>query len=177
MHKEIEERVLEIDIDKMISKLESLGARKIGEWYQKRYVYDFNPKRENEWIRLRDTGEEITLTYKNVEENTTDGTKELEIKVDNFEDTNTLLEILGYKSKAYQENKRIRYILDSVEIDIDSWPLIPSYMEIEAKSVQEIKKIEKLLEVNEEKITTLNCQDIYGKIYNIDIDNIKELKF
>lgn len=177
MHKEIEERVLEIDIDKMISKLESLGARKIGEWYQKRYVYDFNPKRENEWIRLRDTGEEITLTYKNVEENTTDGTKELEIKVDNFEDTNTLLEILGYKSKAYQENKRIRYILDSVEIDIDSWPLIPSYMEIEAKSVQEIKKIEELLEVNEEKITTLNCQDIYGKIYNIDIDNIKELKF
>ncbi len=177
MHKEIEERVLEIDIDKMISKLESLGARKIGEWYQKRYVYDFNPKRENEWIRLRDTGEEITLTYKNVEENTTDGTKELEIKVDNFEDTNTLLEILGYKSKAYQENKRIRYILDSVEIDIDSWPLIPSYMEIEAKSVQEIKKIEELLEVNEEKITTLNCQDIYGKIYNIDIDNIKKLKF
>ena len=177
MHKEIEERVLEIDIDKMISKLESIGARKIGEWYQKRYVYDFNPKRENEWIRLRDTGEEITLTYKNVEENTTDGTKELEIKVDNFEDTNTLLEILGYKSKAYQENKRIRYILDSVEIDIDSWPLIPSYMEIEAKSVQEIKKIEELLEVNEEKITTLNCQDIYGKIYNIDIDNIKKLKF
>ncbi len=177
MHKEIEERVLEIDIDKMISKLESLGAIKVGEWYQKRYVYDFNPKRENEWIRLRDTGEEITLTYKNVEENTTDGTKELEITVDNFEDTNTMLEILGYKSKAYQENKRIRYILDDVEVDIDSWPLIPPYMEIEAKSVEDVKRIEKVLEVDTNKITALNCQDIYMKIYNIDIDEIKELKF
>lgn len=96
MHKEIEERVLEINTQEIIKKLESLGARKVGDWYQKRYVYDFKPKRENEWIRLRDTGEEVTLTYKNVEKNTTDGTKELEISVDNFEYTNSMLEILGH---------------------------------------------------------------------------------
>ena len=177
MHKEIEERILEINKDEIIKKLESIGARKVGEWYQKRYVYDFKPKRENEWIRLRDTGEEITLTYKNVEKNTVDGTKELEIKVDNFEDTNSMLEILGYRRKAYQENKRIRYILDDIEIDIDSWPLIPTYMEIEAKSIKDIKRVEKLLNVDETKITNLNCQDIYQSIYNIDIDNIEDLKF
>ena len=125
MHKEIEERVLEIDTKEIIKKLESLNAKKVGDWFQKRYVYDFMPKRESEWIRLRDTGEEITLTYKNVEKNTVDGTKELEIKVDNFEDTNSMLEILGYRRKAYQENKRLRYMLDDIEIDLDSWPLIP----------------------------------------------------
>ena len=76
MHIEIEERILEIDKDKIIKKLEKLNAKKIGEWYQKRFVYDFTPKRENEWIRLRDTGKSITLTYKNVEKNTIDGTKE-----------------------------------------------------------------------------------------------------
>lgn len=177
MHTEIEERILEIDNETMIKKIESLGATKVGEWYQRRYVYDFTPKRENEWIRLRTNGIETTLTYKNVEKNSIDGTKELEIVVSNFDMTNELLQVLGYIPRAYQENKRIRYILNNIEIDIDSWPLIPTYMELEGNNVDKIKEIEKLLEIDENKITTLNCQDIYAKIYNINIDKIKELKF
>lgn len=177
MNIEIEERIIEIDIDNIIQKLEVLNATKIGEWYQKRYVYDFNPKRENEWIRLRSNGEKTTLTYKNIEENSINGTKELEVEVSDFEKTNELLNILGYKPKAYQENKRIRYILNGVEIDIDSWPLIPAYMEIEGNSVEDIKKVEKLLNVDVNKITTLNCEDIYKQIYGIDINKINKLKF
>ena len=177
MHIEIEERILEIDKDKIIKKLEKLNAKKIGEWYQKRYVYDFTPKRENEWIRLRDTGKSITLTYKNVEKNTIDGTKELEIEVSSFDETNELLKVLGYTPRAYQENKRIRYMLDDVEIDIDSWPMIPTYMELEGDSVEKIKKVEDLLDIDKEKITNLNCQSIYIEIYNIDVDSIKDLRF
>ena len=177
MNIEIEERVLEVDTNNIINKLELLNATKIGEWYQKRYVYDFNPKRENEWIRLRTNGEKTTLTYKNIESNSIDGTKELEIEVSDFEETNKLLNILEYKPKAYQENKRIRYILNDVEIDIDSWPLIPTYMEIEGKSIEEVKKIEALLDVDINKVTTLNCEDIYKQIYGINIQEISELKF
>ena len=131
MHTEIEERILEVNKDEVIKKLESLGAVKAGEWFQKRYTYDFTPKRENEWLRLRTNGEETTLTYKNVESREIDGTKELEIKVDEFEETNNMLEILGYIHKDYQENKRIRYYLNDVEIDIDTWPMIPTYVELE----------------------------------------------
>lgn len=177
MHIEIEERILEIDKYKIIKKLEELNATKIGEWHQRRFVYDFNPKRENEWIRLRDTGKNVTLTYKNVQKNSIDGTKELEIEVSSFDETNEMLNILGYTPRAYQENKRIRYILNDIEIDIDSWPMIPTYMELEGKSIEEIKKIEELLEIDKEKITNLNCQSIYTDIYNIDVDKIKELKF
>ena len=177
MHTEIEERVLEIDVKKTIKKLEKLKAKKIGEWHQRRLVYDFTPKRENEWIRLRDTGKSITLTYKNVEKNTIDGTKELEIVVSDFDETNELLKILGYAPRAYQENKRIRYILNDIEIDIDSWPMIPTYMELEGNNIEKIKELEELLEVDKDKITNLNCQSIYEQIYNIDVNNIKELKF
>lgn len=35
----------------------------------------------------------------------------------------------------------------------------------------------RVLEINKEKITLLNCNDIYKEIYNIDISKIKELKF
>ena len=148
MHIEFEERILEVDKEKMISKLENLGAIKKGEWFQKRYVYDFNPVRENEWIRLRTNGEVATLAYKNVEKNTVDGTKELEVEVSDFEETNELLNVLGYKAKGYQENKRIRYMLNDVEIDIDSWPMIPTYMEIEAESEEKVKEIAKFYRYN-----------------------------
>ena len=177
MYIEIEERVLEINPEEIIKKLEALNATKVGEWNQRRYVYDFNPIRENEWIRLRTNGKNTTLTYKNIEKNSIDGTKELEVEVSDFDETNQLLNVLGYNPKGYQENKRIRYILNSDEVDIDFWPLIPPYLEIEATSVDDIRKIEELLEINKNKITTLNCQDIYKDIYGINIKEIKELKF
>ena len=177
MHTEIEERILEVNKDEVINKLESLGAKKVGDWFQKRYVYDFIPKRENEWIRLRSNGEETTLTYKNQESLDINGTKELEIVVSSFEETNELLRIMGYVPKAYQENRRVRYYIDHMEIDIDTWPLIPTYVEIEGSSVEEVKKAEELLGLNQEKVTTLNCKEIYLEKYGIDINQIEELKF
>ena len=62
MHTEIEERILDINKEEIINKLESLGATKVGEWFYRRYTYDFTPKRESEWIRLRTNGVETTLT-------------------------------------------------------------------------------------------------------------------
>ena len=177
MNTEIEERVLEVNEKELIEKLEAMGAKKVGEWLQKRYVYDFIPKRENEWIRLRTNGENTTLTYKNIESNTIIGTKELEIEVSDFDVTNEFLRIMGYIPKAYQENKRIRYYLNHVEIDIDTWPLIPTYLELEGNSTEDVKKLEKDLGIDTKKITNLNCQDIYLNIYGIDINQIEELKF
>lgn len=177
MNTEYEIRVLEVDVEKLTQKLEALGAEKVGDWMQKRYVYDFTPKRENQWIRLRTNGKKTTLTYKNVEKNTVDGTKELEIVVEDFEKTNEMLEVLGYKNKGYQENKRVRYILGGVEIDFDTWPRIPTYMKIEGKNEEEVAKTLELLEIPKDKITALNCEDIYKQIYNINIDEIKHLTF
>ena len=76
---EYEIRVLEIDINKIINFLELLGAKKVGEYFQKRYVYDLNPVQNGKWIRLRTNGIKTTLTYKDIVSNTIDGTKEVEI--------------------------------------------------------------------------------------------------
>lgn len=50
-------------------------------------------------------------------------------------------------------------------------------MEIEGKKEQDVINMKKLLNIDESKVTTLNCDDIYKRIYNIDISKIKELKF
>lgn len=176
MKTEYEIRILEINVQEMIKKLERLGAEKVGEFDQRRYVYDIKPADDNKWIRLRDDGYITTLTYKDVTKNTIDGTKEIEFEVEDFEKTNEFLEKIGFIHKCYQENKRIRYNLNGVEIDIDSWPLIPTYMEIEGESEKQVLQMIDLLEVDKEKVTTLNCQDIYEK-YGIDIYSIKVLKF
>lgn len=177
MKTEYEVRVLEINEEKMIKKLETLGATKVGEYEQKRYVYDVIPKNEHQWIRLRTNGKKTTLTFKNIEKTTVDGTKELEVEVSSFEDTNEFLERIGFKSKAYQENRRIQYILDGVELDIDSWPLIPIYMEIEGKSEEDVNSMIEKLDLENEKITALDVKGIYQEKYNIDIDEIPHLKF
>lgn len=177
MKTEYEIRVLEINKEEIIKKLESLGATKKGEFEQKRYVYDLKPAQKGKWIRLRTNGKKTTLTYKDIVSNTIDGTKEVEIVVDDFDKTNEFLERIGFENKGYQENSRIQYFLNNVEIDIDSWPMIPTYLEIEGNSSQEVNEMQNLLEIDSSKLTTLNCEDIYKEFYGIDISTIKELKF
>lgn len=178
MHIEYECRILEIKKEKFISKLESLGAIKKGEYEQKRFVYDFNPAIPSKWIRLRTNGKKTTLTIKEVADNTTaSGTKELEVEVSSFDDTNKILNELGYIPRNYQENNRITYTLDDVEIDIDSWPLIPTYVEIEGKDEESINQLLKKLKIDQKDVTTLDVTSIYNEIYNIDVLSIKDLRF
>lgn len=176
MKTEYELRILEIDRDEWISKLEKLNAEFIGSWHQKRYVYDFNPRNENKWIRLRTNGINTTLTIKNVEKTTIDGTKELEIEVSSFEDTNKILEELGYFKRSVQENKRIRYMLDGVELDIDTWPKIPTYVEIEGKNEEEIMRALEKLNCKLEDTTTKDVQSIYLD-YGFKEEDLDNLNF
>lgn len=176
MKTEFEARVLEIDSTMLESKLKHLGAEKVFDSLQRRYVYDFNPKSRGKWIRLRTNGEDTTLTIKEIVDSTISGTKELEIVVSDFDTTNSILEELGYNYRSYQENRRIRYLLDDVEIDIDTWPFIPTYVEVEGKSEEDVYNILKRIGYSKEESTTLDVTSIYQR-YGIDIDKIKVLKF
>lgn len=53
MNTEYAVRVLGIDALKIEKQLEALGAVLQWDYLQKRYVYDFIPKIEGKWIRLR----------------------------------------------------------------------------------------------------------------------------
>ena len=161
MKSEIEVRILNVDIDEIIGKIEKQNGLFVGDWEQKRYVYDFNPKQDNKWIRLRTNGKETTLTIKEIKDYKIDGTKELEIIVNDFEETNRILAELGYRARSVQENRRIRYILDGVEIDIDTWPGLNTFVEFEGQSEESIKKVIQKLGMKYEDSTTLDVHSIY----------------
>jgi len=176
MKTEYEIRVLEINHNEMIKKLKELKAKKIFSSLQERMVYDLKPKQENKWIRLRTNGKKTTLTIKDLEAKTIDGTKELEIEVSDFNTTNEILETLGFKNRGFQQNKRTQYILDGVEIDLDKWPLIPEYMEIEGKNEKEVYDCLKKLGIKKEDTTTLDVSSIYD-YYGYDGNNLTNLNF
>lgn len=175
MHTEYEVRVLNIDKDKIIKKLEELHATFEWDNIQRRYVYDFIPKQDKKWIRLRTNGDKTTLTIKNIVSSTIDGTHELEIVVDSFDRCNLILKELGYNEKGYQENRRIQYVLNGVEVDIDSWPMIPTYLEIEGPSEEAVYNALSVLGISRDKCTTKNVEEIYID-YGYDLETIKELK-
>ena len=177
MKTEYEVRVLEINQDEMIKKLEELGATKKGTFDQKRYVYDLKPVQNGKWIRLRTDGKKTTLAYKDIVSNTIDGTKEVEFEVSDINEAKEFMNRIGFDYRNFQENRRIQYILDGVEIDFDTWPMVSTWMEIEGKSEEQVNSMIEKLKIDKSKITALNCDDIYRDIYGIDIKEIKTLKF
>ena len=177
MKTEYEVRKLDVSFEKIIQKLNRVGAKKVGVYHQKRYVYDFIPAQKGRWIRLRSNGKVSTLTIKEVKSLHVDGTKELEIMVSDFEDTNEILAKLGYIQRTFQENFRIEYTLDGVNFDLDKWPMIPPHLEIEAKSEEDVLKAITLLGWSVDDVTTQDIDAVYSKIYGIDLDSIKMLKF
>lgn len=175
MKTELETRLLNVNTNDFIKKLNSANATFVGDWIQIRHCYDFKPARPNGWIRLRTNGTETTLTIKEISSSKIDGTKEAEIVVSDFNVCDEILNKLGYFARSKQENRRIRYMLNDVEIDIDMWPKIPDYVEFEAKNVKQIEDVCKVLGIEYDKLVTYDVETIY-KHYGYDlINSSKEL--
>jgi adenylate cyclase class 2 len=173
---EYEAKILEIDPRKMSEQIIAFGDQRVGETFMRRYVYDIVPGDESRWIRLRDTGDKVTHTVKEIIYDGIDGTREVEVIVNDFEATNELLGKLGYKPKGYQENRRTSFILGGARLEIDEWPMIMPYLEIEADSREQVIEVAALLGFEESQLTGENTIKIYAR-YGIDLNAIPELRF
>ena len=171
MKSEIECRALEVDVKDLLNKLKANNARFVGDWLQVRNCYDFNPVRENSWIRLRTNGKETTLTIKEVQGDKVGDTKESEIVVSDFNITDEILNKLGYYARSKQMNRRIRYILDGVEVDIDFWPQIPAFVEFEASSENDIYSVCEKLGIEKSRLVAFGVEEVYNR-YGLTIKNM-----
>jgi adenylate cyclase class 2 len=131
---------------------------------------------ESRWIRLRNTGSRSTLTVKEIAHDGIDGTHEVEVGVDDFDATNELLGRLGFTPKSYQENRRTSFELEGGRLEIDEWPLIPPYLEIEADSRDEVIRVAALLGFAEDRLTGENTIKVYAR-YGIDLLDHRRLSF
>lgn len=183
---EREVKFLNIDPIEMESKLEKIGAEKIFDKIYRRKVFDFpdlSLHKDSSWLRLRDERDKVTLTFKHRigakgfdGKQNDKGMKEIETIVADFDKTAKILENIGLKEKFYEENRRIRYMKGKVEFDIDFWPMVKPFLEIEAGTWEEIDDAIKELGLNPEDKKIFSTYQIY-KLNGIDEHDYKIITF
>jgi len=174
MVKEYETKVLEITVKEIERKLKKLGAKKESSILMKRWVFQLPSNRG--YLRLRTNGMTNTITYKHRTGSKISDTEEIEVNVDDFEKARQILSKLHFKNYNYQENKRTIYRINDIEFCIDSWPKIPTYLEIESSSEKKVIDGLKLLNLEGKDIGNVPAATIY-KIYGINLHSFKVMKF
>ncbi|GAA1157935.1 hypothetical protein GCM10009630_65130 [Kribbella jejuensis] len=173
---EYEAKVLEVVPDELAGRILSLGGRRVTCRLMRRYVYDIRGGDASRWIRLRDTGSAVTLAVKEIAHDGIDGTTETEVVVGDFETTNELLRRIGFEPKSYQENRRASFELRGAELEIDWWPMIPPYLEIEGRSREHVIEVANALALSDDRLTGENTTKVYAN-YGIDLTAIPDLRF
>ncbi len=174
--KELETRIVDIDVDDIRNKLISLGGEKVKSEDQVNEIYDFEDGRllsAKGYARIRTTVDRIQgketvfmTTKKMLSQNTFKVMEENEVIVDNKEMARRIFTSLGLKLQEsiskYRESYKINDSL--VEIDINDKSFCPfPYLEIETTSVEKLEEIVKLLGYTLEDTTSQTIYDILAE--------------
>lgn len=126
METEVEAKFLDVEAAALRTKLKEFEAKLVHEErLMRRKTFDYPDNRLAKmggWVRVRDEGDRITLSYKQLNDRTLHGTKEITVEVNDFAKTCQLLEAIGLEVKSYQETKRATWALGNCEVTIDTWP-------------------------------------------------------
>jgi adenylate cyclase class 2 len=183
---EFEIKFLEVNVLKLEKKLLGIGAKKVGVLNYSRALLDypdFRLEKDHSHLRLRTDGKEPTLTYKQrigIKSNDgsipDDGMKEIEIKVDDYEKTCELLKAIGFVVTREEKDKRVKYIKGDVIFDIDFWPQIPPYLEIESGSLEKVKDTALELGFNLQDGLICSHKEVFTR-YGINQDEYSYISF
>ncbi|MFA6430583.1 MAG: class IV adenylate cyclase [Candidatus Paceibacterota bacterium] len=179
MKTEIETRFLDINKEDLILKLREFGAVDMGEIKLDEVIFydkEMNSLKENSFTRLRKKGEKITLTYKKNKEQLVDSAREIEFGVSDFFGAKSFLEAIGLIAYRVVEKYRHTFELGGVTLDIDTWPKIPPYVELEGDSVDSLKSVAQKLGLAWESRFDQDARFVF-KRYGYDFDNIRTVTF
>ena len=170
MNNEIEAQFLDIDKNEIRKKLEEIGAKCTKpEVLMKRVVFDTGP---NSFARMRDEGNnKIVMTYKNVaDEKSILGTKEVNVVIDNYENGILFMKGCGLEPKAEQESYRETWEYRDVEICIDTWPWLPTFVEVEGPSEKSVWDTAEKMGLKKEKAKFGSVDSTYQYYYGVEED-------
>jgi adenylate cyclase, class 2 len=184
METEIEAKFPDINSSTLRLKLKKIGAiLEHQEVLMKRKTFDYADRRLNKiggWVRVRDEGNKITLSYKQLDDRSLHGTKEVTVNVDNFDYTCVFLENIGLKAKSYQETKREKWKYNDVEITIDTWPWIPTFVELEGATEKLVKETADKLDLDWSTVMHGSVEPVYQMHYDFtdeEIDKWESITF
>ncbi len=180
MQTEIEAKFLDIDHTQMRQKLKKIGAMCQQPMItMKRVNLDFADKAlENKggWLRIRDNGNKITLTYKQLESWSLHGVKEIETTVGDYVAAEQIMNAIGLVTKAYQITRRETWEYNGCEVVLDEWPWIKPLLEIEGPSENDVKELAAMLGLTWKDALFGSVEPAYMAEFNITEKEFYELK-
>lgn len=177
---EIECRFLEIDKDAIVKKLLDLGAKDLGEKMLEEIIF-YHPqdtwREQGKFIRLRMNGDSVKLSYKEHREHTVDGAYEIEMGIEDMKKAELFFEKIGFPASRHQQKKRLTFELGEVTFDIDTWPRIPTYIEIEGPSERALQEAAELLGFDWKDAVFQNAGYLITNTYKIPVTELKWFTF
>jgi len=132
---EIEARFLNVDVPALVARLHELEAEDRGEnllsetiFYDEALAWERSGRT---LVRVRQSRDGVFVAYKDTADDTATGTHEVEFAVDDRDAAEKFLALVGLVAFRRQEKKRHAFRLNGARIDIDTWPGLPPYVEIE----------------------------------------------
>jgi len=177
--REIETKILEVDKEKIKRILKSLGAKKIQDT---RLIVDWycpvgTKKDKHPWyLRIRTTSDgKNEVSWKSLPKITgnTRHSDEVNINVNDAKLTKKLFDNIGLENYAHQEKDRVSFILKNWNFDLDQYPDMPAYLEIEGKSHDHVQEAIKLLKLENNKSTGEGERILIEKDYGLNWYNMR----
>lgn len=175
---EIEATFININKQDLQDRIRAAGGELLlEETKMRRVVFDTG---KHSFARVRDEGNKITMSYKYHDSYDLGGAREICLTVDDYDEAIKFMQALGLKPKSEQETLREEWLLDGVEIDIDTWPWIPTFVEIEGPSNQKVTQVCEELGFDMKQAIYGSVDQVYQRYFDVtseDINTMPEIKF
>ena len=166
---EFEIKFLGIDVAATTKRLIDLGAKKTfeGEIKPSFFMKKNSPmKAKGQSLRLRTKGDKTELTLKQrIKNKDAKLSIETEVLVSDYDTMKKILEKLGYKQTIKPSKHRTTYSLGKYNFEFDTFPGLPTFLEVEAQSIDELKKAVQMVGFNMKDGKPWSGKDVV-KFYN-----------
>lgn len=175
-NKEYEYTFIDYDKNLIIDNIKKLGGIKQGIYLFRVMVFIHPKDQSNNYMRVRDEGFRISMTYKNNLDKKF--SNEYEVDIDNFDTGIKILLGLGCKKKYYYEKIREIYYIKDTMIAFDLNPGKTERMEVESKDLKTLTSIVKKLGLNEKNRCIEGVTpNMYKELFGIKIPSNVDLTF
>ena len=179
MH-EIETKILNVSPRAIAARLKKLGARQT---LKTRLVVDwFGPRGlthagDDPWfLRVRTGAGKTEITWKAHSKilGASRSHKEINVAASSHEQACAILTAVGLENYAHQEKDRVSWTLKRWKFDLDKYPKMPGYLEIESSSEQNIQKAIALLGLIKHRALPEGERTLIEREYKL---NWRDMKF
>lgn len=170
---EYEARFMGVDLDRIREKL-GQHPEIVCDYERtllRRYILEDSSDSSRGYLRLR-TGEfgKSILTLKSATGTEgVDAFTEVAVEVGDEKACLALFEQLGFKVLRYQENYREQWRWGTIVFDLDEWPGLTPFLEVEADSAEEVATGARYLDLSMDNAEFDNVSDTYRKHVGRDI--------